>query len=143
MGEKGGVEYPAFNISLITLLAIALIGVFSLFAIYQGLQSYNDKDMEQAYYYMLIGIFGFAAMGFMFFRSKTLIKSRLELPKAEVLTTIECGKCGYKIVRKFERGDYIFKNNIPCTKCDGMMTITKVHRKKKTEKELEKGFFNN
>jgi len=139
--RSGGVEYSAFNISLITLLAIALIGVFSLFAIYQGFQSYNNHEIEQAYYYMLIGIFGFAAMGFMFFRSKTLVRNKLDLPKAEVLTTIECNKCGYKIVRKFERGDYVFKNDIACSKCDGMMTITRVHRRKKTEKELEKEFY--
>jgi hypothetical protein len=87
---------------------------------------------------MIIGVAGFAAMGFMFFRTRAIVKSKLDVPKVDVLTTLECQKCDEKVVREFKRGDYVFKDEAPCTKCDGRMIITRVHRKKKTEKERER-----
>jgi hypothetical protein len=138
MSRSKGSEYPAFSMSLVTLLAIVVIGIFSLFSLFLGFQSYGADKIDQAYYYMIIGVAGFAAMGFMFFRTRAIVHSKLDVPKVEVLTTLECPKCGQKIVRAFERGDYVFKGDIPCTKCDGRMVITRVHRKKKTEKERER-----
>jgi hypothetical protein len=138
MSGGRGAEYQAFRISLVTLLAIVVIGIFSLFSLYLGFRSYEVEKVDQAFYYILIGTTGFAAMGFMFFRSRSVVQSKLDAPKADVITTLECPKCGLKTVRDFQRGDYVFRSDIPCTRCDGQMVITRVHRRKRSEKEKQR-----
>jgi hypothetical protein len=32
-------------------------------------------------------------------------------------------------VRDFQRGDYVFKDDEPCTRCEGKMVITGIHRR--------------
>jgi ribosomal protein L40E len=48
-----------------------------------------------------------------------------------ITTTIECRKCGFKSVREFQRGDYIFKEVEPCQKCNEKMLITAIYREVK------------
>lgn len=133
MSGKEGV-HPAMNLTWTTLLTVVIIGAFSLFSIYLGFQAYGDES-EKATYYLIIGATGFAAMGYMLFRTKAYAQKRHEIPHAEVITTLECPKCGLKKVRDFERGDYVFRDDIQCTRCDGKMVITRVHRRKKEAKE--------
>jgi len=54
-----------------------------------------------------------------------------------VTTTTECKKCGYKNVREFQRGDYIFKELDQCQKCNDKLIITAIYREVK-EKEKER-----
>jgi len=63
---------------------------------------------------------------------------RIEIPP--VNTTIECRKCGFKSVREFQRGDYIFKELDKCQKCDDKMIITAIYREVQ-EKEKERSPF--
>ena len=46
----------------------------------------------------------------------------------------ECQQCDLKSVREFAKGDYLFKDDEPCTKCEGNATITRIHRRKKEKK---------
>jgi hypothetical protein len=63
------------------------------------------------------------------------LRTKIEIPP--VTTTIECRKCGFKNVREFQRGDYIFKEVEPCQKCNDKMLITAIYREvKEKEKEL-------
>jgi len=60
----------------------------------------------------------------------------------DVLTTVECPKCGYKNSRDFRRGDYIFKIVEPCPKCNENMIVSSIYRKpKEKEKKREKLLF--
>ncbi len=123
----------------ISYAAIAVVGVLSLFSLYMGFQNWSD-DQQIAMMYMFIGSLGFASIGYMLFRSKavsTQAKKELDIPKVEVVTTLECPKCNLKRVRDFKRGDYVFKSDEPCTRCDGLMVINRIHRKK-TEKDIAK-----
>lgn len=138
MSEKQGNGNTAagMTISWVAYLTILIVGLLSLFSLYEGFINYpNNTDV--AIIYMFIGAAGFAAIGYMLFRGKPAVaKSEpLEVKKVEVLTTLECPKCQQKRVRDFKRGDYVFKDDEPCTRCDGMMMITKINRKKEEEKK--------
>jgi hypothetical protein len=67
----------------------------------------------------------------MFFRTKAITSSpkRSIMPEVEVITTLECPSCNLKRVRDFQRGDYVFKDDEPCTRCEGKMVITGIHRR--------------
>jgi predicted RNA-binding Zn-ribbon protein involved in translation (DUF1610 family) len=131
MGESGGAAYPSMSLSWVTLIVVVVIGIFSLFSLYLGFQAYGSDHPEKANYYIIIGTVGFAAMGYMFFRTRALSSIRLEVPRVEVVTTLECPQCGLKRIREFEHGDYVFKDDEPCNRCDGKVVITRIHRREK------------
>jgi hypothetical protein len=93
-----------------------------------------------AYTYLLIGALGFAAIGYMLFRGgRPTSQQKMDIPRVEVITTLDCPKCSLKRVRDFKQGDYVFKSDEPCTRCDGIMIISRINRKKEPEKEKKQG----
>ena len=137
-GKPDNPQPVGMNGSFIAYAAIAIVGLIALFSLYMGFLAWGN-DSQSAYMYLFIGASGFAAIGYMFFRAKAVIteKKELDIPKVEVVSTLECPKCNLKRVRDFKRGDYLFKSDEPCTRCDGLMVITRIHRKK-DEKEIAK-----
>ena len=129
MGEESGAGFPGLSLSWTTLIVVVVIGVFSLFSLYMGFQAYGSEHPEQANYYIIIGTTGFAVMGYMFFRARSFTSTKLEVPRVSVITTLECPQCGLKRIREFTRGDYVFKDDEPCTRCEGMVAITRIHRR--------------
>lgn len=134
MGEDSGTARASLSLSWTTLVVVVVIGFFSLFSLYMGFQAYGSDQQDQANYFIIIGTAGFAVMGYMFFRARTFTSARLEVPRVDVVTTVECPKCGLKRIREFARGDYVFKADEPCTRCEGVMTITRIHRREKEKK---------
>jgi hypothetical protein len=135
-GGSSSAPAAGITVSWVAYAAILIVGILSLFSLYMGFQNYADNN-EVGLLYMLIGTVGFAAIGYLLFRGKppTSAQDKLGVKKVEVFTTLECPKCQLKRVRDFKRGDYIFKDDEPCTRCDGMMVITKISRKKEEEKK--------
>ncbi len=127
-------QYPSMSLSWVTLIVVVIIGVFSLFSLYMGFQAYGSEHPEQANYYIIIGTAGFAAMGYMFFRTRAIASIKLDVPRVNVVTTLECPQCDLKRIREFERGDYVFKDDEPCTRCEGKMVITRIHKREKEKR---------
>ena len=118
------------SMSWVTLAAVVVIGLFSLLSLYMGFQAFGSDNPEQSTYYIIIGTAGFAVIGYMFFRTKAVTTSKKpDVPVVEVVTILECQSCNLKRVRDFQRGDYIYKDGEPCTRCDSTMLITGIHRK--------------
>ena len=135
MGETSGAQLPSMSLSWVTLAAIVVIGIFSLFSLWMGFRAFGSENPENSTYYIFIGTAGFAAIGYMFFRTKAVATARKpDVPKVNVVTTLECPSCDLKRVRDFQRGDYIYKDDEPCTRCEGTMLITGIHRRAEPEK---------
>jgi hypothetical protein len=135
MTETGPPQNPLMSLSWVTLAVVVVIGIFSLLSLWLGFQSYGSDHPEQANSYIIIGSAGLAAIGYMFFRTKAITTKKPEVPKVEVVTILECPSCDLKRVRDFQKGDYIYKNNEPCTRCDGTMLITGIHRRAEPKKK--------
>ncbi|MFH2110321.1 MAG: hypothetical protein ABIJ47_03555 [Candidatus Bathyarchaeota archaeon] len=121
--------------NLLTLAAMILVGALALVSLYMGFRAYGDGEIETAFMYLIIGASGFIAIGYSFFRAKPTVKDTLETKKYDVITTLECPQCNLKRVRSFQRGDYIFKRDEPCSRCDGQMVITAIHTRKEEKKK--------
>ncbi len=119
----------------VTLAAMIIVGALALVSLYMGFQAYGNGEIEIAFMYMIIGTSGFIAIGYAFFRPKPPSKDPLKPKKFDVITTLECPQCNLKRVRAFQRGDYIFKNDEPCTRCEGNMVITSIHTRKEEKKK--------
>ena len=124
------------RVSPSALMVLFIMLVLSLAALLYGvwiLDSYPDL----AYIILLFGFLGTAMAAYTLVQMRRRL-SRLKIVISPVTTTIECKKCGFKNVREFQRGDYIFKAVEPCQKCNDKMLITAVYRE---VKEKEKASF--
>lgn len=119
----------------IILAAMIIVGALSLISLYMGFEAYGSEDIETAFMWLIIGTSGFVAIGYNFFRNKPVVKRSLKTKKADVITTLECPQCNLKRVRAFQRGDYIFKSDEPCTRCEGHMAITAIHTRADEKKK--------
>jgi len=83
--------------------------------------------MLAAGYLLLLGAMGMAFSTYVMFQTRRRI-SLLKIESPQITTTVECKKCGFKSVREFQRGDYVFKEVEPCQKCNEKMLITAIYR---------------
>jgi DNA-directed RNA polymerase subunit RPC12/RpoP len=125
---------PATRISSIVLLIILLTLAFSFTALVLALNIFAS-DQITAGWLILIGFVGVGISTYWLLQLRRRVtRMKIELPP--ITTTIECKKCGFKKVREFQRGDYIFKEGDQCQKCNDKMLITAIYREvKETEKE--------
>jgi hypothetical protein len=123
------------NQNLVSLVLMVVVGAIALVSLYMGFQEYGNNNMETAFMYILIGVSGFASIGFNFFKGKPIAKQTSGLKTVEVVTTLECPLCNLKRVRAHQVGDYIFKSDEPCTRCDGSMVITRINARKDPKKK--------
>lgn len=115
------------KVSSVVLLIIFVTLALSLSALILAIQAYNYGNDVVAAYLILLGFLGLASSTYVLFQTrKRIMRLRIETPP--ITTTIECKKCGFKSVREFQRGDYIFKEVEPCQKCNEKMLITAIYR---------------
>ena len=123
------------RISSFVLMVIFVTLALSLAAIIFAV-SVLDQNTETAWILLLLGFLGVTLSTYVLFQTRRRL-SKLKIVAPPVTTTIECRKCGFKNVREFQRGDYIFKELEPCQKCNDKMLITAIYREVK-EKEKER-----
>lgn len=120
------------RISSFVLLVIFITLALSLTAIILAITTLSSKP-EVAGYFLLIGFLAMALSTYVLFQTrKRMLHLRIKTPP--ITTTIECRKCGFKNIREFKRGDYIFKEAEPCQKCNENMLITAIYREVKERK---------
>jgi cation transport ATPase len=123
---------PTARISTFLLLVVFLTLALSFVALIFG-ATVVEQNTEASWVLLLLGFLGVALSTYVLFQTRRRL-SKLKIVVPPVVTTIECKKCGFKNVREFQRGDYIFKEGEPCQKCSDKMLITAIYREVK-EKE--------
>jgi heme/copper-type cytochrome/quinol oxidase subunit 4 len=124
----------ATKMSSSALLYIFLAIALSLAALVLAVTIF-PKDDVLASYILLLGFVGIFASVYVLLQMRKRVR-RLSIESHPITTTIECKKCGFKSIREFKRGDYIFKEEEPCQKCNEKMMITAIFREvKEGEKE--------
>jgi len=113
--------------------------VLALAFIYMGLQAYLVASVEDGSLNLALGMALLAISTYLLFQTKKRpLKQGLEIQP--VNTTISCQKCGFKNIREFQRGDYVFKQiGDPCPKCsEKTLSISAVFRevKEKTKRSI-------
>jgi len=115
------------RISSLFLAIIVITLALSIVAIFWGVEAYRIGDVGTGHSSMLIGVSGLALSAYMLFqtRRRTL---QLTIKIQPVTTTLLCQKCGFKNLREFQRGDFIFKEAEECPKCKDKLQITSIYR---------------
>lgn len=114
---------------LLPLLILFLIAggmlALSTYYLFKAFTTYQEGATETSIYYGVIGATGIAITFYM-----TIILRKRSAKKKKILdmmTTTECGKCGFKSLRKFAKGDYVFKSLENCESCNEPMLITSIY----------------
>jgi hypothetical protein len=124
------------KISTFVLAAIYITLILSIVAIIIGVGAFYEGFIEVTVYLLAIGFIAMALSGYYLFQSRKHV-ANLKIETPQILTTIECIKCGIKSTRDFQRGDYVYKELDKCSKCEDMQVITAIYREP-TLKEKEK-----
>lgn len=118
------------NMIVLVVLALALVSLALAF------NAFMEGEEIVAIYLVIIGFIALGLSTYVLMQSRSRVAAmKIETPKT--LTTIECRKCGFKNVREFQRGDYVYKDLDKCQKCDDRQIITAIY---KEVKEKEKTF---
>ncbi|MCW4054088.1 MAG: hypothetical protein NWE84_04095 [Candidatus Bathyarchaeota archaeon] len=124
------------RISTYLMMIVLIVLSLSIVALVSAVYIY-PSDLQFAVVLTAMGLIAMGMSVYVLFQSrKRLATMKIEAPK--VMTTIECKKCGFKSVREFHRGDFVFKDLDPCQKCDDKMIITAIYKEVK-EKEKTYG----
>ncbi|MCL2358678.1 MAG: hypothetical protein LBH74_02360 [Nitrososphaerota archaeon] len=120
---------------LIVLIVMALAAV-ALFLAFETFLFGGQENQLSAIILAGLGLIALATSVFLLYQSrKQATEAKIDIPK--VMTIIECQNkaCNNKIIREFQRGDYVFKDlDTTCPKCGGRQMITAVYKEIK-EKE--------
>jgi len=129
-------EPPTRRISSVYFVIILVTLLLAITALSLGVNAYNKNPEDaSAMSFMLVGFIGLALSAYMLLQTQRRpLRAAFEMPR--VITTIICQKCGFKNIRDFQRGDYIFKEAETCPKCNEKMMIASIYREVK-EKEKE------
>jgi len=118
---------------MIVLIVLAL----SLVALALAVNAFILGEEIVAGYLLVIGFIAMTLSAYVLLQSRRRVMS-MKIENPPMMTTIECRKCGFKSVREFQRGDYVFKELDACQKCpEDKMIITAIY---KEVKEKEKTF---
>jgi hypothetical protein len=124
------------KISTYLMMIVLIVLALSVVALMLSVNAFIVGNEVVAGYLLIIGFIAMALSVYVLLQSrKRIANMRIEAPK--VMTTVECKKCGFKSVREFQRGDFIFKELEACQKCADKMLITAIY---KEVKEKEKTF---
>jgi len=134
MSENSSSATAKISTYLMSIVLIVL--ALSIVALILAVNFYPSKP-DMAVYLLVIGFIAMGLSVYILFQSRKRVASmKIEAPK--VMTTIECKKCGFKSVREFQRGDFVFKDLDACQKCEDKMIITAIYKEVK-EKEKTYG----
>jgi hypothetical protein len=136
MSDTSQSSAPA-KMSTYLLMIVLIVLALSIVSLIFSVSAFIEGNELVAGYLLVIGFIAMGLAGYVLFQSRKRVASmKIEAPK--VMTTIECRKCGFKSIREFQRGDFVFKDLDPCQKCDDTMIITGIYKEVK-EKEKTYG----
>jgi hypothetical protein len=112
------------------LFAVIMIALLvALVCIYLGLTEYLTGDPSTASLYMSTGIATLAVSTYMMYQARKRIVRIMSLEMQPLSSTVQCMKCGFKNIREFKRGDFVFKETEEmCPKDNVKMTISAIYR---------------
>jgi len=133
MGMSENSSPATTKISTYLMMIVLIVLALSIVALMLSVNAFIVGNEIVAGYLLIIGFIAMALSVYVLLQSRRRAASmKIKAPK--IMTTVECKKCGFKSVRDFQRGDFVFKELEACQKCEDKMMITAIYKEVK-EKE--------
>jgi len=127
------------RISSFVFMIVVAVMVLSLVAFGLAAWAYMAENLTSAVFLTITGVIAMTLSVYVLLQTRrTAATTKMAPPK--VMTTVECRKCGFKNVRDFQRGDYVYKELEACQKCPEEKTIITAIYKEIKEKEKTYNF---
>ncbi len=123
---------------LVVVIMIALL--LSFVSIYLGLVEYLSSGTvsETALSYMSIGMVILALSTYMLYQTRKRMIRIISMELQPLSSTVQCNKCGFKNIREFKSGDYVFKETDEmCPKDNIKMVISAIFREVKDKEKAK------
>ena len=132
---KSATSSATRRISSFLYMVVLVVMVMALVALALAVNAFMVGEQTVAIYLVIIGFIALGLSTYVLMQSRTRAAAmKIETP--QTLTTIECKKCGFKNVREFQRGDYVFKELDKCQKCDDRQIITAIYKEVKEKEKI-------
>lgn len=126
------VRKTIFPVIVVFVIVAGMLAI-SIYYLYGALRAYANGNLQEAFFYTLLAATGVGISLYVVYAIRKRALSEKPLPK--IVTTIECKKCGFKNLRRFEKGDYVFKSVENCQKCNESMLITAIYAEEEKKKK--------
>lgn len=121
---------------MFAMIMIALL--LALVAIYWGFNEYLYGDLTTGSYLLGIGIAILAVSTYMMYQTRKRMIKLLSIEMQPLSSTVQCAKCGFKNIREFKRGDFVFKETEEmCPKDSQKMVISAIYREVKDKEKVK------
>jgi hypothetical protein len=103
-----------------------IILAWAVWAMYNAINFQQQGNTENFYFYAAASSIAIvlAVSSIMQMRRRILLLQSLAV---KVLSVILCANCGFKVVRAFTQGDFVYKEVGNCQQCNGTMRIDSIY----------------
>jgi hypothetical protein len=117
---------------LMVIFSIIILG-WAVWAMYSAFNFQQQGNMENFYFYAIASSVAIvlAVSSIMQMRRRIVMLQRLA---TKVLSVVICGNCGFKVVRAFADGDFLYREVGNCQQCSGTMRVESIYAEEPPKK---------
>jgi len=129
---------PTRKLPPLMILVVMIALLLALASIYLGMMElFNNDPHGTASLLMSIGMVTLAVSTYMLYQTRRRIIRLVSMEMQPLSSTVQCQKCGFKNIREFKRGDYVFKEtDETCPKDSQKMVISAIYREVKDKEKV-------
>jgi hypothetical protein len=112
--------------SYVMVIFSIIILAWAVWALYNAFNFQQQGNTASFYFYAVASSVAIvlAVSSIMQMRRRILLLQSLAI---KVLSVILCANCGFKVVRTFAEGDFIYKEVGKCQQCNGTMRVDSIY----------------
>ena len=117
---------------LMVIFSIVILA-WAAWAMYNAFNYQQQGNMESFYFYAAASSVAIvlAVSSIMQMRRRIRLLQSLAV---KVLSVVLCGNCGFKVVRGFAVGDFVYKEVGKCQQCSGTMRVDSIYSEEPAKK---------
>jgi ABC-type multidrug transport system fused ATPase/permease subunit len=121
--------------SYVMVIFSIIILAWAAWAMYNAFNYQQQGNTMSFYFYAAAGSIAvvLAVSSIMQMRRRILLLQSLAV---KVLSVILCANCGFKVVRTFAEGDFVYKEVGKCQQCNGTMRVDSIYAEEPPKKSL-------
>jgi hypothetical protein len=119
--------------SYVMVIFSIIILAWAVWAMYNAFNYQQQGNTESFYFYAAASSVAIvlAVSSIMQMRRRILLLQSLAV---KVLSVILCANCGFKVVRTFAEGDFVYKDVGKCQQCNGTMRVDSIYAEEPPKK---------
>lgn len=124
---------PSGMYSYLMVIFSVVILVWAIWAMYTAFNFQQEGNIESFYFYAIASSVAIvlAVSSIMQMRRRIVMLQRLA---TKVLSVVLCANCGFKVVRAFADGDFVYKEVGKCQQCSGTMRVETIYAEEPAKK---------